>query len=91
MPKCFPRFRHKAGSVAGVTAAVKFAVATEDFLVPAQIRDTNQMPSRDRGEIATDHQVVAWIFRPADVGEGAVLPIVAIDPLEPATVEIQFV
>ena len=86
------RLGHDSGSVAHVAATVEHRIAVEDFLVPAEFGHAQAISAPDdRREVAAHDDEVARVFCPAEVTQGTVLIVVAIDPLEARRIEVDLV
>ncbi len=78
--------------VAEVRPAVEGGVAVEDLVVQPAVRHTQTVGRPRHGrEVAAHDQEVVGIGGPADEGQHAVLPVVAVDPFEAAAVEVELV
>src|SRR5215471_13595048 len=81
-----------AAAVPHVTARVTHTVAIEQLAIPAALRDADAVTHPwYRREVGDDHGEVVWIPRASNQRDDTVLVVVAIDPAEPAAVEIDFV
>ena len=86
------RGRLGAAHVAGVRAAIVGGVGIQDFLVEARLRDPDAIArADDRSCVQHDDDQVLRILAPAHEREDAVVGVVAVKPLKPMPLDIDFV
>ena len=76
-------------TITEVTAPIILGIAVEDLLVVAKFGHPHaEIKSRYRCKVAADDEEIPWIFGPTDIAESTFLPIMAVDPFEAPTIEV---